>query len=205
MSSIIHSMKRLTSLFFNRKTTLVAQELLGKVLVYKSKQGTLSGIIVETEAYTGPKDLASHASRGKTPRNEIMFNSAGFWYIYLIYGFYHCLNIVTEGKNYPAAVLIRAVEPISGIELMKKRRRNEKLENLTNGPGKLCQAFSIDKKLNTTSATSKKSPLFIGDLDIKIPKSKIVQTKRIGVDYAQAWKDKPLRFYIKDNLFVSKK
>lgn len=198
-------MHRLTSSFFNRKTILVAQELLGKALIYKQNDQTLSGIIVETEAYIGPKDLASHASRGKTPRNEVMFDSAGFWYIYLIYGFYNCLNIITEEKGYPAAVLIRAIEPISGIDLMEIRRHNKKLENLTNGPGKLCQAFSIDKKLNHTSAVNKKSPLFIGDMGLKIPKTKIIKTTRIGVDYAKEWKDKPLRFYIKDSPFISKK
>lgn len=198
-------MKRLTASFFNRKTTLVAQELLGKALIYKHNNQIVSGIIVETEAYVGPSDLASHASKGKTSRNEVMFNSAGLWYIYLIYGFYHCLNIVTEGKNYPAAVLIRAVEPISGIEIMKKRRHSENLKNLTTGPGKLCQAFGIDKKLNQISAINKKSPLFIGDIGIKVAKNNIIKTKRIGVDYAGKWKDKPLRFYIKDNLFISKK
>lgn len=198
-------MKRLPVSFFNQKTALVAQELLGKVLIYKCKNQVISGIIVETEAYVGPDDLASHASRGKTPRNEVMFDSAGLWYIYLIYGFYNCLNIVTEGKNYPAAVLIRAVEPISGIEIMKKRRHSENLKNLTTGPGKLCQAFGIDKKLNYISAINKKSPLFIGDIGIKIPKNNIIKTKRVGVDYAGKWKDKLLRFYIKDNLFISKK
>lgn len=198
-------MKRLPHLFFNRPTKLVAQELLGKVLVYESEQGTLSGIIVETEAYTGPKDLASHASRGKTPRNEIMFGKAGFWYIYLIYGFYNCLNIVTETKDYPAAVLIRALEPLEGIDLMKINRKTERLENLTSGPGKLCQAFGIDKKINCTNALNKKSPLFIGDAGIIIPKNKIVKATRIGVDYAGKWKDKKLRFYIKNNPFVSKK
>ncbi|EKE21915.1 MAG: hypothetical protein ACD_7C00095G0001 [uncultured bacterium] len=124
-------MKRLTHSFFNRKTALVAQELLGKVLIYKNKDQIISGIIVETEAYIGPKDLASHASRGKTPRNEVMFGEAGHWYIYLIYGFYNCLNIVTEEKNYPAAVLIRAVEPLEGISLMEINRKTKKLENLT--------------------------------------------------------------------------
>ncbi|KKP68865.1 MAG: hypothetical protein UR66_C0003G0130 [Candidatus Moranbacteria bacterium GW2011_GWE1_35_17] len=198
-------MKKLTYKFFNRKTALVARELLGKVLIYKNKDQIISGIIVETEAYVGPKDLASHASRGKTPRNEVMFGEAGHWYIYLIYGFYNCLNIVTEEKNYPAAVLIRAVEPLEGISLMEINRKTKKLENLTSGPGKLCQAFGIDKNLNHISALNKKSPLFIGDIGTKIPKSKIIKTTRIGVDYAGKWKDKKLRFYIKNNAFISKK
>ncbi len=198
-------MKKLTNIFFNRPTEIVAQELLGKVLVYKNKDNLYSGIIVETEAYIGPEDKASHASRGKTPRNTPMFKEAGIWYIYLIYGFYNCLNIVTEKKNYPAAVLIRAIEPIEGIEEMKINRHTEKLKNLTSGPGKLCQAFEIDKNLNCLSATDKKSPLFIGDLGTKIPKNKIIKAKRIGVDYAGRWRNRLLRFYIKDNLFISKK
>ena len=198
-------MKKLSEPFFNRKTELVAQELLGKVLVYNDRNKVISGIIVETEAYVGPQDLASHASRGKTPRNEVMFDKAGNWYVYLIYGFYNCLNIVTERKNYPAAVLIRAVEPIKGIELMQNNRKTEKLKNLTSGPGKLCQAFGIDKKINYLSATGNDATLFITDSKITIPKSKIKKAKRIGVDYAGRWKDKLLRFYIKDNSFVSKK
>ena len=198
-------MKRLTHSFFNRKTALVAQELLGKVLVCKNKDQIISGMIVETEAYVGPQDLASHASRGKTPRNEIMFGDAGYWYIYLIYGFYNCLNIVTEAKDYPSAVLIRAVEPVEGISLMEINRKTTKLENLTSGPGKLCQAFGIDKKLNCLSCLDKDSTLFIADIGITIPKNKIKKAKRVGVDYAGKWKDKLLRFYLKDNPFVSKK
>ncbi|KKP57765.1 MAG: hypothetical protein UR51_C0011G0020 [Candidatus Moranbacteria bacterium GW2011_GWF1_34_10] len=198
-------MKRLTHSFFNRKTALVAQELLGKVLVCKNKDQIISGMIVETEAYVGPQDLASHASRGKTPRNEIMFGDAGYWYVYLIYGFYNCLNIVTENKDYPSAVLIRAVEPLEGISLMEINRKTTKLENLTSGPGKLCQAFGIDKKLNCLSCLDKDSALFIADTGITIPKNKIKKAKRVGVDYAGKWKDKLLRFYLKDNSFVSKK
>jgi len=198
-------MKRLTYSFFNRKTALVAQELLGKVLVCKNKDQIISGMIVETEAYVGPQDLASHASRGKTPRNEIMFGDAGYWYVYLIYGFYNCLNIVTENKDYPSAVLIRAVEPVEGISLMEINRKTTKLENLTSGPGKLCQAFGIDKKLNCLSCLDKDSTLFIADIGITIPKNKIKKAKRVGVDYAGKWKDKLLRFYLKDNPFVSKK
>ncbi len=198
-------MKKLTQPFFNRSAQIVAQELLGKILVYKNKNHFYSGIIVETEAYVGPEDKASHASRGKTPRNSPMFEEAGIWYIYLIYGFYNCLNIVTGEKNFPAAVLIRAIEPIDGIEEMKVNRRCEKLENLTSGPGKLCQAFEIDKNLNHFSATNKKSPLFIGDMGTKISKNKIIKAKRIGVDYAGKWKNRLLRFYLKDNVFISKK
>jgi DNA-3-methyladenine glycosylase len=198
-------MKRLSQKFFLRPTELVAQELLGKVLVRKIGKKKISGLIVETEAYVGPQDLASHASKGKTERNEVMFSSAGVWYIYFIYGMYHCLNIITETKNYPSAVLIRALEPLENIELMKKIRRTENFENLTSGPGKLCQALQIEKSLNNSSAVSQNSKLYIEDRNIKITKNKIVFAKRIGVDYAGPWKDKLLRFYIKENKFVSKR
>lgn len=176
--------------FFNRDTKTIAQDLLGKFLVRRVGKNSLAGMIVETEAYVGPHDQASHASKGKTERTKVMFESAGTWYVYMIYGMYYCLNIVTEGKDYPAAVLIRALE----------------LPDRTgSGPGKLCRALAVDKKLNCTSAVSKNAKLYIEDRGIKIPKSKIVKTKRIGVDYAGKWKDKPLRFYIKDNQFISKK
>jgi DNA-3-methyladenine glycosylase len=198
-------MKKLKKAFFNRKTELVAQELLGKILVYKNKNQIISGIIVETEAYIGPQDLANHASRGKTPRNEVMFDTAGHWYVYLIYGFYNCLNIVTENKDYPSAVLIRALEPLKGTTQMKINRKSENLENLTSGPGKLCQALGIDKKTNYSSAIKKDSLLFITDSKIIIPKNKIKKAKRIGVDYAGPWKNRLLRFYLKNNVFVSKK
>lgn len=198
-------MKKLPQSFFNRKTSQVAQDLLGKILVHKNKNQLFSGIIVETEAYVGPRDLANHASKGKTPRNEVMFGKAGYWYIYLIYGFYNCLNIVTEKKDYPAAVLIRAIEPLEGIEKMEINRKTNKRENLTSGPGKLCQALEIDRKINSLSATAKDAGLFIADSKIHIPKNKIKKAKRVGVDYAGKWKDKLLRFYIKDNPFVSKK
>lgn len=186
-------MKRLPQKFFLRPTELVAQKLLGKILVRKIGRKILSGIIVETEAYVGPHDLACHASKGKTQRTKVMFEQAGIWYVYFIYGMYHCLNIVTEAKDYPSAVLIRALEPL------------ENVDGSTNGPSKLCRALKIDRRLNNTSAVSKNYALYIEDRNIKIPQNKIVRAKRIGVDYAGPWKDKLLRFYIKGNKFVSKK
>lgn len=185
-------MKKLSQNFFLRPTELVARELLGKVLVRKIGRKKITGIIVETEAYVGPHDLACHASKGKTQRTKVMFESAGVWYVYFIYGMYHCLNIVTETKDYPSAVLIRALEPLKNIH------------DSTNGPSKLCRALNITRSLNNTSAISKNSKLYIEDRGIKITKNKIVSAKRIGVDYAGKWKDKLLRFYIKENKFVSK-
>ncbi|MEF3691531.1 MAG: DNA-3-methyladenine glycosylase [Candidatus Moraniibacteriota bacterium] len=198
-------MQKLKKSFFERETTLVAKELLGQILVRHTEKGLISGIIVETEAYLGKEDLASHASRRKTARNQVMFGEAGFWYIYLIYGVYHCLNVVTEKKNLPGAVLIRALEPLEGLKEIKINRQTENIKNLTNGPGKLCQALKINKNLNQTPAFVRKSELFIAQSKISIPENKIKKAPRIGVDYAGIWKDKPLRFYIKDNPFVSKK
>jgi len=184
-------MKKLDRGFFNRNTLKVAQELLGKFIVRRYGKKIITGKVVETEAYMGPLDLASHASRGKTPRTEIMFGKPGIAYIYLIYGMYYCFNVVTEKKSYPAAVLIRAIET-SG---------NEKLAN---GPGKLCYFFKIDKLLNGEDTTTSKK-LWLEDRREKIKKSEIIARKRIGVDYAQHSQHYLWRFYIKDNLCVSKR
>jgi DNA-3-methyladenine glycosylase len=148
----------------------------------------------------GPKDLACHASRGRTARTETMFGPAGRAYVYFIYGFYYCLNIVTEAVDHPSAVLIRAVEPVEGVELMKKRRRTEEVRNLASGPGKLCQAFAIDKALNGAEVCG--NVLYVEDRAEPAPK--ISATPRIGVDYAGKWKDKPWRFLIRGNEFVSR-
>ncbi len=188
---------------FHQKTEKVAQALLGKVLVRKIGKQKISGVIVETEAYVGPHDLACHASKGKTERTRIMFENSGIWYVYMIYGFYYCLNIVTEAKNYPSAVLIRALEPLEGIEKMKKNRQIDDFANLTSGPGKLCQALRIDKKFNYASAVKPNPELYIEDRNLKISPRQIQKAKRIGVDYAGAWKNKLLRFYIKNNNFVN--
>jgi len=211
--------------FFERNTKTVARDLLGKFLVRKIGKNILSGMIVETEAYVGPHDLACHASNGKTERTKVMFKPAGIWYVYMIYGMHHCLNIVTETKDYPSAVLIRALEPeksspacprsvaggFGGVRPKTWRKWERGAEgkagcvsNLTNGPSKLCRVLKIDKKFNCTSAVAKNSKLYCEDRGIKIPRKKIVKVKRIGVDYAGEWKDKLLRFYIKGNRFVSK-
>ena len=145
--------------FYEQPTVKVARQLLGKCLVRNHPDGITVGKIVETEAYVGPEDRASHASRGRTARTEIMFGPAGFAYVYLIYGFHHCLNFVTEAADYPAAVLIRAVEPVDGIELMKARRRKTDLRELASGPGKLCQAFAIDRSLNGVDVCA--APLYV--------------------------------------------
>ncbi|MBI5072120.1 DNA-3-methyladenine glycosylase [Candidatus Falkowbacteria bacterium] len=197
-------MRKIKKNFYNRKTLKVAQEILGKFLVRKIGNKIIAGKIVETEGYVGLNDLASHASRGKTARTAPMFGPPGHAYVYLVYGLNYCFNIVTEKKNYPAAVLIRAIEPTQGINLMRRFRNAPKDEkNITNGPGKLCQALKIDKKLNNIDLAN--GTLWLEDRDIKIKPSDIIKAKRIGVDYAGKYKNKPWRFYLKGNQFVSKK
>ncbi|HSF59275.1 MAG TPA: DNA-3-methyladenine glycosylase [Candidatus Binatia bacterium] len=186
--------------FYEQSTLDVARQLLGKYLVRRHPDGTTVGRIVETEAYVGPQDKACHASRGRTARTEIMFGPAGHAYVYVVYGFHHMLNIVTEQKDFPAAVLIRAVEPMDGIALMKKRRGIEEPRQFASGPGKLCEAFAIDGMLNGADLCG--SVLYIRDDGDAMPG--IRARPRIGVDYAGTWKHKPWRFLIKGSEFVSK-
>jgi DNA-3-methyladenine glycosylase len=190
---------RLSRAFYEQPTVEVARQLLGKYLVRIDAAGIRAGMILESEAYIGPDDKASHASRGRTPRTNVMFGPAGFAYIYLIYGMHHCLNIVTEQRDYPAAVLIRAVEPSEGMALMRKERPVADIRRLTNGPGKLCQAFGIDRRLNGLDICGE--ALFIEDRGTSLVD--IVVTTRVGVDYAGAWKDKPWRFYVAGHPGVS--
>ncbi|MDR2965716.1 MAG: DNA-3-methyladenine glycosylase [Treponema sp.] len=178
--------------FFSQPTIDLAKALLGKRLIF----GDLSGIIVETEAYLYKDDPGCHASRGMTPRNKPMFGPAGNTYVYLIYGMYHCINIVSGKEGEGEAVLIRALEPVLGIPLMQKRRKTQKKEHLCSGPGKLTQAFGITLKHNNLS-------LLEGKMRIENTRIKpeIITATRIGLSEG---KDLPLRFYIKDNKFVSK-
>jgi DNA-3-methyladenine glycosylase len=191
---------KLSRSFYEQSTVDVAKQLLGKYLVRTHAEGNTIGRIVETEAYVGPQDLACHASKGRTARTEVMFGPAGHAYVYFIYGFYNMLNLVTEAKDYPAAVLIRAVEPVDGIELMKDRRQSSVLRNLASGPGKLCQAFGIDRSLNGADMCA--SVLSVEDRREATPK--FVATPRIGVDYAGKWKTRPYRFLIRGSEFVSR-
>ena len=186
--------------FYEQCTVDVARQLLGKYLVREHADGITVGRIVETEAYVGPQDKACHASRGRTPRTEIMFGPAGHAYVYFIYGFHYMLNIVTERMDFPAAVLIRAVEPVKGIRLMKKRRRTEEPRNLASGPGKLCEAFAIDRTLNGSDLCGN----IIYLRDDGEPAPSFITKPRVGVDYAGKWKHKPWRFFIRSNEFVSK-
>jgi len=190
--------KPLPRSFYARDTKEVAKDLLGKILVRKLAEGTIKGKIVETEAYYGEEDPASHAFRGKTERAKIMWEMPGTVYIYLIYGMYYLFNIVTEKKGKAGAVLIRALEPQEGIGLMKKMRKTDEIKNLTNGPGKLTQAFVITNKKH-------KQDLLSGSLIIEEgvrEEFEIISTTRIGVNAGGQAK---LRFYIKGNEFVSKR
>jgi DNA-3-methyladenine glycosylase len=191
--------------FYQQDTIIVARELLGKILIHQSSEGTTTGRIVETEAYRGPEDQAAHSSGGRrTTRNEVMFGQKGRAYIYFIYGLYHCFN-VTAGNvpGKPEAVLIRALEPIAGLEIMANcRGQQAKVTNLTNGPSKMCMAMGLSKAQNKTNLTA--PPLYIEDAPL-IPQKEIVETTRVGVDYSREWKNKPWRFYIRDNRFVSVK
>jgi len=191
---------KLPRAFYQQSTIDVAKQLLGKYLVRQHAEGLTVGRIVETEAYVGPQDLACHASKGRTARTEVMFGPAGHAYVYFIYGFYYMLNLVTERQDHPAAVLIRAAEPVTGLDLMKARRRLEKLRDLASGPGKLCQAFAIDRSLNGADLCD--GILYIEDHGE--PQPKFQATPRIGVDYAGKWKDKRYRFFVRGSDFVSR-
>jgi DNA-3-methyladenine glycosylase len=173
----------LPSGFYNRSTLRVAQELLGCFLVRKVKGKIIRAKITETEAYNGPKDLASHASRGKTERNKIMFAEPGTIYVYFTYGMHYMFNIVTEAKDYPAAVLIRAVE-------LDDKKIN------TNGPARLTKFLQIDKSFNGLSVCTKKHGLWVEGKKEMISPRQIKKAKRVGVDYAGEYKDKLWRFIL---------
>jgi len=184
--------------FYNNNTLKIAQALLGCFLVRKFSDGkTRRFKIVETEAYHGPLDRASHASRGRTPRNAVMFGEAGIIYVYFTYGMYNMLNVVTGPENYPAAILIRAVEPY-----VKCQRLNVKCR--FDGPGRLTKALKIDRAFNGLPIFKKKHGLWIESRKEELKPARIARAARVGVDYAGAYKDKLWRFYIKDSGFVSR-
>jgi DNA-3-methyladenine glycosylase len=192
---------KLPRLFYSRSTLEVASDLLGKVLVRRLGSRNLAGKIVETEAYVGADDLACHASKGLTARTSVMFGTPGHAYVYMIYGFHFCLNVVTEPPGYPAAVLIRALEPIENVDLMWELRNNPEHEtNIASGPGKLCMAMSIDKQLNGADLLG--TTIWIEDR--KLDPGPIRTSPRVGVDYAGEYKDKPWRFFVDGSLHVSR-
>jgi DNA-3-methyladenine glycosylase len=183
-------MRKLPRSFYDRDTILVARELLGKHLVHLSRGIERVGRIVEVEAYLGPHDLAAHSARGLTERTKVMFGPPGYAYVYLIYGMYCCMNVVTEREDHASAVLLRAVEPVKNIE------------GRTQGPGLLCREMHIDKRLNAHDLLS--DDFHIAAPPLAEPLA-IVKRPRIGVGYARHWAKRHLRFYIKDNAFVSRR
>lgn len=184
--------------FYDRETEVVAREMLGTVLECRTPEGVASGIIVETEAYVGEHDPACHAAAGRTRRTETLYGRPGLSYVYFIYGVHWCFNAVTRAEGLPSAVLVRALEPLSGRELMQRRRGSGVHGvNLTNGPGKLCAALGIDRTMHAKS-------LQRGDLVIREGRgvdAEIETTARIGITKAADW---PLRYFIRNNPFVSK-
>jgi len=197
--------KKLPRSFYTRSTLTVAKELLGKTFVRIIDGEILSGMIVETEAYLH-NDLACHTFRGKTERNKVMFNDGGYLYVYFTYGMHYCSNIVTNKENIGEAVLIRAVEPITGINVMKKNRfpndhhlkSDRHLHLITNGPAKFAQAFSLTKFENGIDLLGNK--IFIAEGET-LSSSRIVSTTRIGINTAI---EKKWRFYINGNEWISK-
>ncbi len=182
-------MRKLPRSFYDRDTIVVAKELLGKLLVHRLRGVKHLGKIVEVEAYLGPHDLAAHSAKGLTKRTQVMFGPPGHAYVYLIYGVYHCMNVVTEREGHASAVLLRAIEPVKN------------LAGRTQGPGLLCRAMEIDRQLNARDLLS-------DDFFIAAPEEPesftIIKRPRIGVDYAKHWAKRHLRFYIKGNPFVSR-
>jgi DNA-3-methyladenine glycosylase len=180
----------LSAEYFGQPTLAVACGLLGALLVHERPDGRRVGRVVETEAYVGPDDRASHASRGRTPRTWPMFGPPGHAYVYLIYGVHHCLNVVTENPiGYPAAVLIRALEAVEG------------LPGPARGPGLVCRLMDIDRRFNDADVTV--PPLYFV-AGTPIPEDRVACGPRVGVDYAGEWADKPWRFWVSDSPAVSR-
>ena len=191
--------KRLAASFYNGKTEEVARRLLGKILVHESLEGTTAGRIVEVEAYLSEGDPACHASRGKTKRNAPMFGPPGTAYVYLIYGIHYCFNVVTAPEGIGEAVLVRALEPVAGLDLMAVRRGGlEGKYSLCKGPGNLCAAMGIAKLHNSHDLS--RVPLYLAD-DGKVC-GEIVTATRIGISQAA---ELPLRFYLANSPCVSRK
>ena len=197
-------MNKLLREFYTRSNVLeVARDLLGKKLVVPNRNGSrVAGLIVETEAYRGPEDRASHAySSRRTNRTETMYGRGGTAYVYFVYGMYHQFNVVTNAEGIPHAILVRAVEPSEGLDIMRRRRRGRSEYELTSGPGRLCLALGIDRKLDKADLLGDRVWIEEG---ISISPRQISRGPRIGIDYAEEWIKNPWRFWIKDNPFVSR-
>lgn len=203
-------MKKLERAFYNRDAIIVAQELLGKTLVHETQGKRMAVRIVETEAYMGCDDKAAHSYGGRrTPRVEVMYGDPGFSYVFTVYGWVHCFNVITQEKGNPQGVLIRAAQPLEGMEEMAQRRFKimynqltpRQQRALTNGPGKVCQALAIDRNFNTLDVCGSTLYFTEGNPD----PFNIIETKRVGIDYAEEAIHYPWRFYIEGNDYVSVK
>jgi DNA-3-methyladenine glycosylase len=197
--------RKLPREFYTRADVLsVARQLLGQVLVVPTRNGDrVSGVIVETEAYQGPEDRASHAYGGRrTRRTETMYRMGGTAYVYFVYGMYHQFNVVTNVPEIPHAVLVRALEPVEGIELMRARRPGQSDVNLTNGPGKLSLALAIDRSLDGADLLDDR--VWIEKGAREVGPSSIACGPRIGIAYAGRWAEMPWRFWLRNNPFVSR-
>ena len=185
--------------FYARSTELVARDLLGCILECRTEAGVASGRIVETEAYLGEHDLACHAAAGRTRRTQPLYGPPGTAYVYFIYGVHWCFNAVTREEGLPSAVLVRALEPLTGVDLMQTRRPHaRKNEDLTNGPGKLCAALGIDVRHNALSLN--RAPIVIRQ-GAPVPDDRVLVTPRIGIRESADW---PLRWFVADNPHVSR-
>jgi DNA-3-methyladenine glycosylase len=195
---------RLTRRFFARPTLTVARELMGCRLVHRVEGRRLSGAIVEAEAYIGEEDRACHGRVGRTPRTEVMFGQPGVAYVYFTYGMHWMFNIVTERDGLAAAILVRALEPIDGIDVMRAHRKLGGLTALCSGPAKLTQALRIDRRHNGVDLCTRDSDLWI-EAGEPLKPGQIGRCPRIGVDYApEPWRSKPWRFFIRGSPFISK-
>ena len=194
---------RLNRDFFARDTLTVARELLGQRLVRVLDGRRLSGRIVEVEAYVGEDDQASHARPGRTRRNAPMYGPPGHAYVYFIYGMHHCLNVVTEREGFPAAVLIRALEPLEGIEEMQARRDGRSNIQLTSGPARLCQALDVDRRFDGADLCASDALLFL-EQDTPVPDEAVAAGPRVGVRGDEVAVTIPWRFYVRDSRYVSR-
>lgn len=191
--------------FYTRsQTLLIARQLLGCKLIVPAPDGRrVSGLIVETEAYMGPSDKAAHSyGNRRTPRTETMYCAGGVAYVYFIYGMYYQFNVVTGSRDVPHAILVRGLEPVEGVEVMHERRPVKRDRDLTSGPGKLCQALGLDRSFNGEDLLGER--VWLEGADRKTAARMIASGPRIGIDYAAEYVEKPWRFWLKDNPYVSR-
>jgi len=196
-------LRRLSRSFFERDVLVVARDLVGCEIVHASPTGTASGRIVETEAYRGPEDLAAHSARGRrTARNEVMWGKAGVAYLFVVYGHNWAFNVVTGRIGEPHAVLIRAIEPLEGVDLMRARRGDVAERDLTSGPGKLCAALGLTREQYGLDLCARSTTLFLRAAST--PAGRLRTSPRIGIDYAGRWANKPWRFFSEESPWVSR-